>query len=273
LIFLLGWEAFTSGLKIYFQRFKWKNTTLPDFIGSMQEGYDKLNPKEPLSLTQWARDWIQTKGSSMITAEYTEENGKITAFQIRQNPAKYGDNVFRQQSFNIALYDDEGTLIERVTNVQLSASELTPLPCMIGKDLPAAFLLNSGDWGFGYFELDMPSVKVFEENLSRVQDSLDRAVIISNVIAMMRLLVYPATRMPIVMNQLMGESNQNLINALFAAFLLAQQVYLPPETLPRFNKEVAQFFFRKTRQDKGDERLQIFCLEKAIQFVMDKNHL
>ena len=67
--------------------------------------------------------------------------------------------------------------------------------------------------------------------------------------------------------------NVNLINALFAAFLLAQQVYLPPETLPRFNKEVAQFFFRKTRQDKGDERLQIFCLEKAIQFVMDKNHL
>ena len=78
---------------------------------------------------------------------------------------------------------------------------------MIGKDLPAAFLLNSGDWGFGYFELDMPSVKVFEENLCRVQDSLDRAVIISNVIAMMRLLAYPATRMPLIMNQLMGESN------------------------------------------------------------------
>lgn len=39
---------------------------------------------------------------------------------------------------------------------------------MIGKELPAAFLLNLDDWGFGYFELDLPSVKVFEESLSKV---------------------------------------------------------------------------------------------------------
>lgn len=71
---------------------------------------------------------------------------------------------------------------------------------MIGKDLPAAFLLNADDWGFGYFELDLASVKVFEESLCNVKDSLDRAVIISNVIAMMRQLTYPATRMPIIMN-------------------------------------------------------------------------
>lgn len=90
---------------------------------------------------------------------------------------------------------------------------------------------------------------------------------------MMRQLTYPATRMPIIMNQLMREDNQNLINALFGAFVLAQSVYLPPETVPRFNKEVAQFFFRKAREDKGDEKLQIFCIEKAIQFVTEKDHL
>lgn len=36
LIFLLGWETFTQGLKIYFGKYKWSNTTLPDFIGSIQ---------------------------------------------------------------------------------------------------------------------------------------------------------------------------------------------------------------------------------------------
>ena len=35
LIFLMGWEAFTNGIKIYFREFKWKNTTLTDFIGSL----------------------------------------------------------------------------------------------------------------------------------------------------------------------------------------------------------------------------------------------
>jgi hypothetical protein len=39
---------------------------------------------------------------------------------------------------------------------------------MIGKDLPSAILLNADDWGFGYFELDLPSVKVFEESLCKV---------------------------------------------------------------------------------------------------------
>lgn len=75
------------------------------------------------------------------------------------------------------------------------------------------------------------------------------------------------------MNQLMNESNQNLINALSGAFVLAQQVYLPPETVPRFNKEVAQFFFRKAKKDAGDTKLQQFCLEKAVAFVTEKEHL
>jgi aminopeptidase N len=35
LIFLIGWDTFTNGLKIYFQRHKWGNTTLPDFIGAI----------------------------------------------------------------------------------------------------------------------------------------------------------------------------------------------------------------------------------------------
>lgn len=105
------------------------------------------------------------------------------------------------------MYDEEGNLLDKLLNVQISANELTVVSEMIGKDLPAAFLLNSDDWGFGYFELDLASVKVFEESLCKVKDSLDRVVIISNVIAMMRQLTYPATRMPIIMNQLLDEEN------------------------------------------------------------------
>ena len=37
--------------------------------------------------------------------------------------------------------------------------------------------------------------------------------------------------MPLIMNQLLDESNQNLINALFGAFSMAQNTYLPPETV------------------------------------------
>lgn len=40
LIFLMGWETFTDGLKIYFNKYSWKNTELGDFIGALQDGYD-----------------------------------------------------------------------------------------------------------------------------------------------------------------------------------------------------------------------------------------
>lgn len=125
-------------------------------------------------------------------------------------------------------------------------------------------MLNSDDWGFGYFKIDATSIKVFESKLSKVEDPLDRAVIINNFTAMMRQLDYPSTRMPLLLNQLLFESNVNLLSALDGALLQAKKVYLPPETIPKFNKEVASILFKKAAQDRGDERLQLFCVEKAL---------
>jgi hypothetical protein len=56
------------------------------------------------------------------------------------------------------------------------------------------------------------------------------------------------------MNQLINESNQNLINALVGAFLVAQQTYLPAESVPTFLKETTDFFVKKARTTK-DEKL------------------
>ena len=49
----------------------------------MQEGYDSTQAYQPLDLTQWAKDWIQTKGANKIKAEVTDNEGKITDFKIR----------------------------------------------------------------------------------------------------------------------------------------------------------------------------------------------
>lgn len=69
---------------------------------------------------------------------------------------------------------------------------------------------------------------------------------------MLRQILYPATRLPLVLNQMMGESNQNLINAVYMSLVQAQQMYLPPENVQKFNKEVADFFLKKARKEKDD---------------------
>ena len=91
---------------------------------------------------------------------------------------------------------------------------------------------------------------------------------------MMRQVEYPATRMPTVMNQLMEEQNQNLINALFGAFLIAKSSYLPIETVPKFNKETATFFLQKAKKEAPDnEDMARFCLDKALSFTSSTEHL
>jgi hypothetical protein len=72
---------------------------------------------------------------------------------------------------------------------------------------------------------------------------------------------------------MMEESNQNLINAVYMALVSAQSVFLPPENVQKFNKEVADFFVKKALREKNEKKLQIFCLDKAFGFMFDEGNL
>jgi hypothetical protein len=106
-----------------------------------------------------------------------------------------------------------------------------------------------------------------------VHDQLNRGTIISQLIVMMREIMYPATRSPKILHQMLDEKNQNLISTVTVALLGTRTTYLPTELVPQFNKEVANFFFAKAVKEEGNESLQIFCLEKALTFVIDKEGL
>ena len=118
LIFLMGWEAFTNGIKLYFKNYKWGNTTLHQFIGSLQQGYDETISGGDLNLESWADKWLRTKGPNKFTYEYTHDEGVITSFKIRQGFCKYGDEVYRKQSINIGFYDQDKNFAEH-TNIVL----------------------------------------------------------------------------------------------------------------------------------------------------------
>jgi len=165
-------------------------------------------------------------------------------------------------------------LISKKENILIKAQNLTEVESIVGQQVPAAILLNCDDWGFGHFILDETAIQLFEQKLGRVQSKIDRAVVIGQVISMMRQVEYPATRMPSIMNQLMDEQNQNLINALFGAFVMAQSQYLPIETVPKFNKETATFFLKKAKKEApNNEDLTRFCIDKALTFASSQEHL
>jgi len=75
------------------------------------------------------------------------------------------------------------------------------------------------------------------------------------------------------MGQLTEEKNQNLINAVWGQLIAARTSFLPQEAVPKFNYEVASFFFKKALAEVDNNSLQSFCIDKAVGFITEKDHL
>jgi hypothetical protein len=113
----------------------------------------------------------------------------------------------------------------------LAERELTEVPQFVGLAVPESILMNSNDHGFGVFVIDDKSIRFYEENLSKIENQLNKAVVISQLLIMMKQIMYPATRLPLVLDQMMDEPNQNLINAVYMALVSARSFYLPAENI------------------------------------------
>ena len=78
---------------------------------------------------------------------------------------------------------------------------------MVGKTVQPAILMNTDSWGYGHFVLDDDSVRIFEQNLAKISAKMDKTTISNQLLLMMQQLAYPATRIPVVLNQMMDEDN------------------------------------------------------------------
>jgi len=64
-----------------------------------------------------------------------------------------------------------------------------------------------------------------------------------------------------------------LINTLYRSLVEAQLLYLPIDNLPEWNKGVTNFFLKKALKENGNKSLQLFCIDKSIEFMFDQENL
>lgn len=112
--------------------------------------------------------------------------------------------MFRKQSINVGFFDQDKNFVEH-TNIVLQDRELTEVKQFVGMQMPEAIMVNSSDHGFGVFVIDDKSIRFFEENLEKIDNQLNKAVVIGQLLIMMRQILYPATRLPLILNQMMEE--------------------------------------------------------------------
>ncbi|MGV9416723.1 aminopeptidase N [Streptomyces sp. NPDC003674] len=162
LVTWLGEKNFLAGINIHFERHRFGNATLADFIDSLAAATDRDVPA-------WADAWLRTTGVDTLTPRVAAADGTCALTVDRAGS--------RPHRVTVGLYDrdltDEGRLTPR-EQLGVDVPQSTPQP--IGKR-PALVLVNDGDLTYAKIRFDAESFEAVRAGLSGLPDPLTRAVV------------------------------------------------------------------------------------------------
>ncbi|MFD8258796.1 aminopeptidase N [Streptomyces griseoluteus] len=162
LVAWLGEKDFLAGINVHFERHRFGNATLADFIDSLASATERDVPA-------WADAWLRTTGVDKLTPRLTTTDGK-RVLTIEQEGS-------RPHRVTAGLYDHDLTEEGRLTlreRVGLDVPQTAPQP--LGKR-PALLLLNDGDLTYAKVRFDPESFETLRTSLSGLPDPLTRAVV------------------------------------------------------------------------------------------------
>jgi aminopeptidase N len=175
--YMLGEHVMQEAASTYLNKFKYKNTSLDDFIDCLEAAYIKHNDNE-FNVRQWTDSWLKTKGLNIITPRitYSEDGNTISKFELVQSFEKNSDPVYRMQKINIAFYnkDHDDTIF---SGVLVKDEEVTEVDELRGKLVPEGILLNANNYGYCKIGFDEKSVSYFRDNTQHIQSDINRNLI------------------------------------------------------------------------------------------------
>ena len=192
LVAWVGREAFTEGIRNYFDHHQWDNAELTDFLAHLEDTSGR-------DLGPWAEEWLQTSGVNTLRASFESRSaggagagdgggdgaGSYAAFSIAQEavpgpPGATGTSApatIRSHRVAVGLYDfdDAGAALVRRFRHELDVvGERTEVPELTGQPVPAFLLVNDDDLTYAKIRLDERSLATLAEHLSKVADPLAR---------------------------------------------------------------------------------------------------
>ncbi len=175
LVAYVGREPFREGLRSYFRKHAWGNTTMRDLFVELEAGSGR-------DLSDWAARWLQTSGPSTLSLDVaTDEAGIITAAAMVQTVAG-ADATLRPHRVGIGRYDLQEGVLARVGYHEVDVDgERTELPELIGLPRPDLLLPNDGDLTYAKIDLDDRSLATVEAHIDAFEDSLARSLALGSL--------------------------------------------------------------------------------------------
>jgi aminopeptidase N len=170
LVAWVGLDPFVAGLRQYFKDFAFSNSEFVDLLSALE----KASGRE---LSSWAEEWLQTAGVNTLVPEFElDADGGYSSLSVRQTaPADWP--TLRRHRMGIGLYDEVDGRLARRSYLEVDVEgELTEIKEAVGEQQPALLLLNDGDLTYAKIRLDERSLGTVIDGLSRLDDSLARAL-------------------------------------------------------------------------------------------------
>ena len=236
--YYIGDEFFSKGLKLYFQQYKWDNTTFDDFIGKMVEvAGGKLQ-----DLGNLCKEWFKKAGLNEISLdmEVNEKTNKITKFVVKQKPClEQFPNMITHIVDFIFIYDFKDLSKNKVFERKVIEPKSETVFDFKDELSPKIVFLNYNDWGYMKLDLDKKSIQGLKEGLVSFEDPLVKLSIYRSLFDGFRDSKISAIEfLDIILSALKNETNENNLNTLLRFTKSASSVYMPIKYMKEYKKKI-----------------------------------
>ena len=152
--FLVGEDGFRDGLRNYFKKYAFKNTTREDFIA-------EIAATSKVDLKKWTQAWLQTAGLNRVRAKWSCKDGKLDRFVIEQKPTSSNALLPHRTRFRLMRAGADGLGLADYHTFDVDCSEAeTVVGGLKDKVCPDFVLPNVYDLDYALFALDPESLKL-----------------------------------------------------------------------------------------------------------------
>lgn len=224
LVAYVGREPFVAGLRAYFVKHAWGNTTLADLL-------DELAATSGRDLDTWSKLWLETAGVNTLRPEVeVDDQGLITSARIVQTYAE-GYETLRPHRLAVGLYAVEASSLVRTDRLELDVDgESTDVPELVGRPQPDLLLVNDDDLAYAKIRLDDRSLATALAHPRGFHDSLPRALVLGAAWDMTRDAEMPGRAfVDLVLASLPGETDSTLLRTLLGQLQTTVAMYTAPQ--------------------------------------------
>ena len=257
----VGREPFRDGLRAYFAKHAWGNTTLDDLLSELEitSGRD---------LRTWSRQWLETAGVSTLRPVLeVDDRGRIASAAIEQTCAP-GLETMRPHTLAIGLYAVRDGRLERTDRLELDVDgERTAVPDLVGREQPDLLLVNDDDLAYAKIRLDERSLATVLAHPRGFTSSLPHALVLASLWDMTRDAEMGARHfVDVVLETLPGESDSTLLRTLISQLQTAVHSYSAPEHRAALTSSTRERLWALARcADPGsDAQLQLVSATAAL---------